>query len=246
MSLPDAERERDGESCKNKVCSFLYFPENPTRPRETGGTRASAAPSLFAFGSFSQTRVVPGFSAAREPLVIDKSANVTSRPGSTRGWSFSGVMAVEGRRRPLFTAHGVRNRPGPRPKNARSIRISAETLFRFRVAESKEKNGAFSRGVVVRSGLAGTTRARRRPRDARPSRSEPRWPTPGLSPWVRKAAGVQALPRRYVAKRLGTTRPIDSLFPDVPISDTWRFSPRWMRARVDDDRRRVIRSRGVF
>jgi hypothetical protein len=26
-----------------------------------------------------------------------------------------------------------------------------ETLFRFRVAESREKNGAFSRGVVVRS-----------------------------------------------------------------------------------------------
>lgn len=231
MSLPDAERERDGESCKNKVTtSFLYFPENPTRPARQA--ERARLPRYRFFGSFSQTRIAPGFSAAREPLVIDKAP--TPRRG--RGRSVDGRFLASWRSRGGVDHSSPRAASETVPDRGRKTLVrsafSAETLFRFRVAESREKNGAFSRGVVVRSGLAGTTSARRRPRDARSSRSEPRWPTPGLSPWVRKAAGVQALPRRYVAKRLGTARPIDFLFPDVPISDTWRFSPRWVRARV--------------
>jgi hypothetical protein len=128
--------------------SHLIFvlPENPTRPARQA-ERARLPRHRF-FGSFSQTRVVPGFSAAREPLVIDKSANATSTPGSIRGWSISGVMAVEGRRRPLFTARGVRNRPGPRPKNARSIRIFRKRFFVF-VSRNRERKTARFRVVSL-------------------------------------------------------------------------------------------------
>jgi hypothetical protein len=133
---------------KNKVTSILIvLPENPTR-RARQAERARLPRHRF-FGSFSQTRVVPGFSAAREPLVIDKSANATSRPGSTRGWSISGVMAVEGRRRPLFTARGVRNRPGPRPKNARSIRIFRGKRFFVFVSRNRERKTARFRVVSL-------------------------------------------------------------------------------------------------
>jgi hypothetical protein len=121
----------------------------PREPDPTSGQAERARlPRHRFFGSFSQTRVVPGFSAAREPLVIDKSANATSTPGSTRGWSISGVMAVEGRRRPLFTARGVRNRPGPRPKNARSIRIFRKRFFVF-VSRNRERKTARFRVVSL-------------------------------------------------------------------------------------------------
>lgn len=232
MSLPDAERERDGEESLAKTKLLHFCPSPRTRPDQRDGRNARVCRAIAFSGLFRKRESSRGF-----PRRVSRWSSIKA-PTPRRGRG----RPVDGRFLASWRSRGGVDHSSPRaasetvPDRGRKTLVrsafSAETLFRFRVAESREKNGAFSRGVVVRSGLAGTTSARRRPRDARSSRSEPRWPTPGLSPWVRKAAGVQALPRRYVAKRLGTARPIDFLFPDVPISDTWRFSPRWVRARV--------------
>ena len=149
MSLPDAERERDGESCKNKVTSFLYFPENPTRPADRRNARVCRAIAFS--GLFRKRESSRGF-----PRRVSRWSSIKA-PTPRRGRG----RPVDGRFLASWRSRGGVDHSSPRaasetvPDRGRKTLVrsafSAETLFRFRVAESREKNGAFSRGVVVRS-----------------------------------------------------------------------------------------------